>query len=478
MIKIIMRHEWRSLRVDRTLWFITTLFALLIGYGASNGSAWVAFQQTALSAAQNEERSRYSQSQAELTRIEQGAKAASAFTNPRLPSVAASRAGTRYAILPPGPLASLSVGQSDLYPYYFRVSSQSRQTFLNNEEVENPANLLAGRFDPSFVIIYIYPLLILVLSYNLLSAEREQGTLQMILSQPVRLRDYVLGKVLVRTLIILSFTFGLSITGFLISGGKITTGEGFSRLLLWMGTVGVYGAFWFSLAILVNGAGRSSATNALSLAGLWLLFVLLIPSILNLVVTTIHPVPSRIEMIQATRRASTEATARGSALMARYLEDHPELVTGREVDPNDFVLRSLAIQAETERLVQPVIDHFDQQTLLQQSLIDRWRFLSPAIVTQSTLNDVAGTSFSRYRHFLRLVEDFHQKWRSYFTPLLIQRVELRSTDYDNFPVFQYEEESLGSLLSRVLIGLFGLSLPVIMTGWLGIRTLRRYSIGG
>jgi ABC-2 type transport system permease protein len=475
---IILRHEWRTLLADRTLWIITPLFALLIGYGIYNGSTWVDFQRTTLQAAQAEERTRLARAQEEIVAIQQGGKPASAFTNPQLPAVAAGRAGTRYALLPPGPLASLSVGQSDIYPYYFKVSSQSKQTFADNDEVENPTNLLAGRFDLAFVILYLFPLLILALCYNLLSAEREQGTLQMILSQPVSLRQFVLGKIGLRALVVLCLTLGFSIAGFLMGEVELQAEEAWLRMLLWVGIVGGYGAFWFALAIVVNAIGRSSATNATALAGLWLLFVLLIPSVLSVGASSLYPVPSRVEMVQATRRATAEATAKASQLLSKYLEDHPELTAGGQPDPNDFALRTLAIQDETERLVQPVLDRFDQQTLGQQELVDRLRFLSPAIVTQAALNEVAGTSLSRYRHFLGLVDRFHQEWRAFFTPLVVKRTMLQASDYPRFPSFQFEEEQLEMVARRVLTGILGMVLLTLLIGWVGFRALRRYSLAG
>jgi ABC-2 type transport system permease protein len=476
MLTRIMKHEWRSLVADRALWVIVPLFALVIGYGVYNGVAWVRFQQTTLDAARQEERDRHAKAKAEVVSIEQGGRPASSFTNPQFASVAAGRTGPRYATLPPAPLAALSVGQSDLYPYYFKVSSQSKQTFATNDEIENPGNLLAGRFDLAFVIIYLYPLLILALSYNLISAEREQGTLAMMMSQPVSLRSFVTGKVGLRALIVLGLAVGFSLLGFLFSGVSFGAEGVWLRLLLWIGVVAGYGAFWFALAIAVNALGKSSATNALALAGLWLVFVLLIPSLLNVAVTTAYPVPSRVEMIQATRRASAEATAKGSQLLAKYFEDHPELTAGGQADPNDFYTRSIAVQSETERLIQPVIDHFDRQVLGQQTLVNRFRFLSPAVVTQAALNDIAGTSVSRYRHFLGLVDDFHQRWRAHFNPRIVQKVSLRADDYEAFPVFTFREEATGTVAGRVLVGLLGLLLPALIIGWLGLRALRRYSV--
>ena len=63
----------------------------------------------------------------------------------------------------------------------------------------------------------------------------------------------------------------------------------------------------------------------------------MLPSLFNLLSTTVFPVPSRVEMIQAVRVASDEANAAGSTLLARYYEDHPELATGDvQQAMNDF----------------------------------------------------------------------------------------------------------------------------------------------
>jgi ABC-2 type transport system permease protein len=182
--------------------------------------------------------------------------------------------------------------------------------------------------------------------------------------------------------------------------------------------------------------------------------------------------------VQATRRASAEAAAKGSQLLAKYIEDHPELAAGGQADPNDFYTRSIAVQGETERLVQPVLDHFDRQVFGQQTLVDRFRFLSPAVVTQAALNDLAGTGVARYRHFAALVDEFHQNWRAHFNPRIVQKAQLRAADYDRFPSFTFTEESGGEVARRVSVGLLGLLAPALLVGWYGLRALRRYPLAG
>jgi hypothetical protein len=47
----ILRHEWRSLTADASLWIVVGVFAAAIGYGTFNGVRWVAFQREAIAEA-------------------------------------------------------------------------------------------------------------------------------------------------------------------------------------------------------------------------------------------------------------------------------------------------------------------------------------------------------------------------------------------------------------------------------------------
>ena len=58
--------------------------------------------------------------------------------------------------MPPGSLAALSIGQSDLLPYYFRMTTEARENVTSGAELENPQRLLTGRFDLAFVLIYYF----------------------------------------------------------------------------------------------------------------------------------------------------------------------------------------------------------------------------------------------------------------------------------------------------------------------------------
>jgi len=469
-MKTILLHELRQLRSDRMAFACVGLFFCLLLYALANGTFHQERQQQTLAATANEESERFAKLKAQLLRIESGQGSAAGFLDPRSGTAIGNTSGARYIALPPAPLGTLSVGLGDLHPYFYKLSLRSKSFTLNNEELENPLNLLSGPFDLAFGIVILFPLFLIALNYNLLSAEREQGTLALILSQPVDLRALVLGKLLVRGGALLVVAIGVTLAGGLTYGlGEAVS----SRLLAWTGIIFLYGLFWLGLCVWVNAWGRSSATNAIALSALWLGFCLIIPSALNIAASALYPIPSRVEMIQALRTAGKEAQEQGSRLLSRYLEDHPEFAPapapGTQAAAPDFGSITYAVQIEVDKRTEPVLARFEKAIERQQGLVDQLRYLSPAVLAQGALNEFSGTGLARYRGFQHQAERFHRNWQEYFFPKIFQKVKLTSGEIESLPRFQYREETLSDVFARsapltVVLLLLGLGTSALSFG--------------
>ncbi len=476
----IMRHEWQTLRADKTIWLVTILFAGFIGYGVYNGVSSVRKQQATIRLLTERHEDTVTKYKTEAADYERE-KASNPNAKPPDSSVYQYLGVEGYdAALPPAPLAALSTGQGNVNQLSTKVTMYNNRFDLFNEaENENPLNLLNGNFDLTFVIIYLYPLLILVLSYNLISAEREQGTLAMMLSQPVTLRRIIIGKSALRGAFILSLTIGFSVVAIVLSGVSLTSEGVVVKLLLWIVVVGLYGAFWFALAVVVGALGMNSAANATALAAAWLCFTLVIPALINLVVTSIHPVPSRVLLTQAARRAANESQEEGSRLLAQYFQDHPELMPGNaEINFKNQAQIYYAVHAEVARRVEPVMQRFDHQLAAQQRMANRYRFLSPAIITQDALDDIAGTSATRYMRFRSQVEKHQRDWQSFFIPKVFRQTSMIAADYDSYPRFRWSEEPTSEVVRRTMVGVVVLLVITAIVATLSSRFLRRYPIIG
>ena len=477
MLRMIIRHEFKLLFArDRTVWVVAAVFLGFLAYALSNGVMWERSQRETIANLDQEEQQRLAAVAEELRGILAGAEPDAPWTDPRAPSVLGGGRGARHAALEPGPLTSLAVGQSDLLPYYYTVSIWTNdQSFLQNGEIENPINLMAGRFDLAFIVVFLLPLLVLALTYNVLSGERESGTLALTLSQPVGLPTVIVGKVAVRAAVVLLAALGISVIGALLV--STTTGTlPWGALLLWTAAVVAYAAFWFVLAMIINAFGRPSSWNAMALIGAWLLLVVVVPVSVNIAANLLHPLPSRVEMITAQREASDEAVRERTALLARYYEDHPEMAQGTPLDTTNTAAAGYAAQQEVNRRMAEVVDRYDARLEAQRRIVSRYRFLSPALLAHEALHDAAGTGDARFHHFEEQVAQYADEWKAFFVPPLLAGETMQPDDVVGSPAFRYVEEPFGAVVARAALPVGILVILCGVAGAEAVRRLRRYRL--
>ena len=473
--RVMIAHEWRLLRADRMLRVVAVLFAVLLLAALVNGVSWARFQAATLSELRAADAARFAGYADTLKAMAPDAKIAGPFApDPRNPMTIGARGGT-LAALDPTPLSVLAVGQSDLLPYYLKVNTGGRQGVLKGDEIENPANLLTGRFDLAFVIVVLFPLVILALSYNMLSGEREDGTLAMVLSQPVRLRTLLLAKIGIRAVVVLAIAFLLVGAGLLAARVNLTDGAVVARAGWWFVLVAAYAAFWFGVALLVNAIVRGSATAAVASVTVWLVLVVLAPVLVNLVAQSRHPTPSRVAFITMVRSVTNEANAVADRLMSKYLVDHPELA-GAGVDMSDFWTRSLTVQDTIEKTLAPHYADFEQQLAQQQAVITGARVLTPALLMQTALEDVAGTGLPRWQAYRTQTLAFHKQWQDFFIARQIRQQKLTAAEVAAVPVFAFREEPTADVTGRMVTALAWLLVPAAVLWGIGLVRLKKYAV--
>jgi ABC-2 type transport system permease protein len=203
---------------------------------------------------------------------------------------------------------------------------------------------------------------------------------------------------------------------------------------LWVAVVFAYALFWLLLAAFVNLRGRSSAENAMTLATGWLVLTILLPAALNITATLRYPVPSRAEMVGVEREAAQEAQQQGATLLAAFYQDHPELAPDSvNAGPVNFAAQSWAVQEEVERIVGPVRARYDEQAEQQRTLLRRFRFLSPALIAQEALQDIAGTGDMRYREFRARVQSLRAEFRAFIGSRIVRSAPFTRADVADIP---------------------------------------------
>jgi len=489
-------HEWRVLRADRTAWIVIALFALATGYAIWNGAERVREQQAGLNrytAAHEALVERYRQRAEAIERVEAGGTPGpfnlhrNEFTwGPRQPGYVPAWAPF-FAALPAAPAAVLAVGQSDIYPPVFTVRTFTRELHPGVEPNGNPVKLLLGHFDLAFAILYLYPLFILALGFDLAASEREQGTLALLLSQPLSARSLLLGKSAARAIMILATTFGCVALGCFLLTPEVKGAHSLLRLILWCPAVTVYGACWLGFALWINSFGKSSTFNALTSISCWLGFTVLLPAILLLIANWRYPLPAKAEMVEAQRTADFEVSERRSQLdpeeqerlLARFIEENPDLQKpGAWNDKGRFYLIAYAQRHGTSHQLDDRTRENTEQKDRQMSFITSLSFVSPAVLMQRVMYEIAGAGLARHEHFLEQASRYQREFERFFWPRLFTGAALSSTEFKDIPRFKYQEESFGAVGRRTVGPLAALGAFGLFFWFAGLRSFRTLPVTG
>lgn len=163
--------------------------------------------------------------------------------------------------------------------------------------------LFAGTTEPTqgvavtfvFFVTLLGPLLGIAFGFDAVSAERAEGTLPRLVSQPIHRDDVINGKFTagLSTIVLIFGAVMLVIAGIaLIRLGVTPTDEEVIRLVTWFAVVVVYVGFWLALAMLASVLFRRAATAALVMMSVWIVLVLfweLIGPLIGNLVAPIRP---------------------------------------------------------------------------------------------------------------------------------------------------------------------------------------------
>lgn len=427
-LKILYRNRWVQL--------LTVLLLVLFVFAGYNGKQRVDKRMGDIQAAQTMVELSDAKTLANLKAIENGEDLGlSNWIIPTYP-MNVGNLSPRLVAMPANEMAFMATGQSDIYTHFVMPTVFGDDFAINVSEMSSPIQLLFGSFDLVFVVVYLLPLIIIAFSYNILSEEKERGSLRLLASQPISIRLWVLQKIGVRLFWMLLIIFLVTALVFLLN--TINSWDGFVTFLV---SCSVYMFFWFTLAFAVNITVGKSVQNAFALLGFWIVFVLLIPSGVNQLSDNLYPIPPRSELINEVREHKAEATKMQDEILDNFLRDHPEYAMSEGEQSRSFWHNYMASQEVVKTQLEPLLFEYEKNLGLRHQWVDKLQWVSPAILTQQALVSRAGTSKIDYENFWKQASQFGEIWKGYFIPMLYTNQTFTSSHFQELPEFKYDFKS-------------------------------------
>lgn len=441
---------------------VVLLILLAIGYAGWSGDRWRDSQLSNLEAFSAEQMAELDAWRADLMGIEQGLVEPSPY--------AANPMNIGFpAVLPPGALGDFAVGHSDLHPSSGEISPwRNLSSLFGHYQFDNPQVLATGAFDVALVVILVMPLLMIAVSFDVLSRESNRGTLSVSLCAPVALSRLVWTRLLFRNGVLwLVATAAMLALLFLNDQG----GDRLARGGWWILVSLAYGGFWLALIALVVAAFRQATQTAALLAGLWFLLALAVPGTVSTATEAAYPTPSRLAFLSEIRGAQGATNRELAAVTDTFLTDHPELTVGDEGVPSFFRAAFLSNEA-ARTATASIVQGYEEARAARAETLDWAQYLSPAIIAQRLLDQLAGADLERQHRFQAQARQALFELSAEVGPAVVSRNRLSLAEFDQLSAFAFADRSLPEVRADLGAPLAVLLALTLLIGFIAQYRLR------
>ncbi|QIH40106.1 DUF3526 domain-containing protein [Flavobacterium sp. Sr18] len=362
------------------------------------------------------------------------------------------------------PVNSLAIGQRDVNPSIQSVTIRGLEGQKYDAELNNPNNLLLGNIDFSFVLIYLFPLLIIAFSYNLISEEKESGTWKIVVTQSQNTFLYILKLFYIRILsLTLLLTIVLAIAAFLLN---IPLNISF---LTFYGISVLYLLFWFAICFFLVSLQMNSNFNAVILLTTWLFLIIILPALINTYIVNKYPIPEALELTVKQRNAYHEKWDMDKQeTLDKFYTHYPQFKNYLLPDKEFSWLWYYAMQQmgddESAKESRDLESKLEQRNQSSQQIT---QFI-PTLHAQMQLNEIARANLGNQLLFLKETKQFHEKLRLHFYPKIFDDEAVNKQKWDNFKVETFSDKSKINL-KKTFLPLIIFNFILLFLGWLNFR---------
>jgi len=361
------------------------------------------------------------------------------------------------------------------------ISPEVNMGEFNND----PLPVMFPLIDLTFIVSVLLSLVALLFSYDAVCGEREEGTLKLMLSNRISRAGVLIGKAVGGTLTLLIpfvFSMGVSLLIILLNPRISWKGSDWGALVLILFAAVLYVFLFFCLGLFISTRHKSGASSIMTSLFIWVLFILVIPSLMPYAASFLAKTPSRIQVErQVDRITDVErdelgrklAKERRDAVIKKYpflaeQVSREERQRRVEADPvyreayEEYVNENNAAWNEANRIQGEKADQIrgeqERKEVRQMKLSVYLTMASPLSSFTYLATDLSATGMRRLDYFDGLAERWWSLFGEYQRKKTAAMREADPTvdtsnspvDMSDMPRFQYVDESLRERVLDIL----------------------------
>ena len=314
-----------------------------------------------------------------------------------------------YHFKKPSPAIVYNIGQTEQYGFYKAINTYSSPYDADMaKEIANPERIQSGTLDFAFVVLFLLPLLLLILIYNIKGQEAEQGFLPLIFVQTGSKNWWILSRTAFYAILLLFILFGLLFYGAMLTN-VFEAGMAFWNVFLW---VTIYLIFWIVIYFLIIKYGKNTVSNTLQMIGIWLLFSFIVPAAIQQWVSIEKPTNLMVDIIDAKRDKTDEIYDQTNELTDKQLFNlYPNLKQTKLAKDTIPIknARRRSLIALINIAMKNATTKVEEDNRSKNELISKTYWFNPLTYFQNKLNHLSGTHYDDYQTYRNDIQNLIDK---------------------------------------------------------------------
>ncbi|MEL6534974.1 MAG: hypothetical protein AAFQ98_06150 [Bacteroidota bacterium] len=292
-----------------------------------------------------------------------------------------------------------SIGQAEQYGFYKRVSLRASPYDADmTQEIANPERLQVGTLDYAFVLIFLGPLLLLLLLYNLKSFEFEQGFLPLIQIQSTSARRWLLSRIFFYFSLVFGTNLLLVLYGGVLTGVFANEASALGQMILFLAG---YLLLWTLLFSIILWVGKTILVHALSMVGVWLLLTFVIPAAVNQGISISQPANLMTDLIEVRDQREEVYERPDSVILGQLYSLFPDLsqtsLSGKEEEIG--LAKNPGAYALVNDLMKTGVEPIIEDSKRKNRMVRGSYGFNPVTFFQNQLNALAKTHYKDYQTY-------------------------------------------------------------------------------
>ncbi|MWB94120.1 DUF3526 domain-containing protein [Flavobacterium sp. GA093] len=381
---------------------------------------------------------------------------------------------------------SLSVFEFGMEPFFGNAIflEAHKQNSANFSEAGFSNSMLRfGEISIAMVLQILLPLLIFFLGFNAVAAERENGTLKLLLSQGISWKELLLGKFFgiasVTMLLYIPTIIVLILVWLFLQNFTISLDETI-KMILFIGFHLIYLLFFCTIAVLISASSKTSKKALISLIGIWLIFTIILPRGTQALGAYIYEAPSKIQFNSDIEKDILKQGDSHNPNDVYYKAIKDSLLRVYKVDSVQKLPFNYSgfIMTEGEKISSKIYNKH-LETLLQvyakqNSFSRATSFVNPYIAMKNLSMALSNTDYDSYIDFQNQAEKYRYEMAQKMNALQIKYISnIKPKDTDKPLIinknhwaevgeFHYQPKGILEVLKNEIVSIFSIILWIFL----------------